>query len=133
MTADDEQKHSHGDHWGCFAENVSEFIKIYLPTTIAKGSLLKTESPVGEIMTSAPMGSPRYPAGLFWPAGDLRFLVLVMVDNEANRNNVWSAYPWSIGGVQYSLPIEELIPWNNGIEGQIKVLVDPGFEPGRQI
>lgn len=122
--ASEEKSHGHGDHWGCFAENVSEFIKGYLPMTIDKGSLLKMESEDGEFMTSTSRESSQYPVGIYWPSENLRFLTLIMIDKGAERNELWSAYPWSVSGVQHSLSIEKVIPWSNGIEGQIKVLVD---------
>lgn len=75
-----------------------------------------------KIMSGVPKGSLRFPAGLYWPEGDLRFLSLIMIDNVAEKNEVLSAYPVAVCGIPQSLTIEEVIPWENGIEGQIKVL-----------
>lgn len=119
----EEKSHGHGDHWGCFTEDVSGFIREYLPMTINEGTLMTVVRKNEKIMTSAQKGSQRYPAGLFWPESDLRFLSLLMIDNEVKKNEILSAYPFAISGVPQNLTIEDVIPWKNTIEGQIKVLV----------
>lgn len=51
--ASEKKSHGHGDHWGCFAEDISKYINQYLPVTISQGTLMTVETETEESLTSS--------------------------------------------------------------------------------
>lgn len=104
-----EQPHQgHGDHWECLFENTSVFVEDWLRTLVREGSL---EPPTCRIE------KPGDAAGIAYPATPLRGLALVTAGEDANE--LASAYPWAARGVRRRMVVEEIIPWDNGIEAWI--------------
>ncbi|MEO8287290.1 MAG: hypothetical protein ABI670_12770 [Chloroflexota bacterium] len=92
----------HGDHWGCILRSLDEGRLIGDLTTVTQ----KDDHPVtfGNVTRGLAFRSEE---------GPVRSCVLVV------KNTLASAYPEIEDGAVWPVLIREVIPWANGIEGQI--------------
>lgn len=99
------EERGHGDHWGCIlrASDTGELL----------GFLGKVANEVeNPIVFGTPSGAPGVVACS--PDDPLRACVLMV------NGRLATAYPEALGGPLWPVTVREVIPWANGIEGQIK-------------
>jgi hypothetical protein len=90
----------HGDHWGCIYRDVqSGDLLDFIRKIVERGEPSKIIDPDVTVYRS--------------PGDALRICVLV------GGKQVVSAYPEMQGGPVWPITITELVPWANGIEGQV--------------
>ena len=92
----------HGDHWGCIlrAEHQDELLK-FLSDVVQS-----VEQP--EMFRAPGVGMAAH------SEGDKVCAIVLLVDER-----VASAYPEGLDGPAWPITISEIVPWANGIEGQI--------------
>jgi hypothetical protein len=92
----------HGDHWGCIFRNVEEDVLLNLI----------------EAVVSTDAQPERFGPGMqdsaYRSAGE-RLRVCVLVEGK----DLISAYPEAHGGAVWPITVREVVPWANGLEGQI--------------
>lgn len=92
----------HGDHWGCVFRSVEQDILVDLIRKVVEGDNRPERF-------RAPGGGAAYRS----TETPVRICVLVADDTLA------SAYPDAEGGPIWPVLVREIVPWSNGIEGQI--------------
>jgi len=90
----------HGDHWGCIFRNVEEDALLTLIRQVVERD-------------GRPEHFGRGGAAYRSEGGRLRARVLVV------QGQLVSAYPEADGGHVWPVTVRELVPWANGVEGQI--------------
>jgi len=98
----DAKQGGHGDHWGCVLQAIDEGKLVDYLVAVTK----KDDQP-------EQFGTDRKGLAFRSELGPLRTCVIV-VDNV-----IASAYPEVEDGPVWPVKIQEIIPWANGIEGQI--------------
>ncbi len=115
---DAEDEHVHGDHWAVFEDKVADFLKTYLPKAIQQGrpytSMMEGRKPLYNLHENDPKGKL-----LCYPGGRQEIKSVIKIDNESRRNELMSIFPFASEGVQHTLKLNEIYPWENGVEAQI--------------
>lgn len=103
----------HGNHWQCVFEDLQQLMRL-LPTMIECGHFLDDVGK-GGLAEGATVG-------ITWPNTPLRALSLISNVREGgvSHQHLVSGFPYAAGGLHQRLVIEEIIPWQNGIEAWIK-------------
>ncbi|MEW5723387.1 MAG: hypothetical protein AB1896_09790 [Thermodesulfobacteriota bacterium] len=108
----------HEGHWGCVYEDVGWFLREHLPEVYRR---LVDE---GEAALEAAGPSPS-PAGLplvghFDRRGEIRHLMIHLVDHGKKTLRFVTAYPYNTVGVTHQIRVTQVIGRANEAEGQIK-------------
>ena len=103
----------HGNHWECIFEDVEQLTQ-FLPKMVERGRLIDKIDKGGLADGDT--------VGIAWPDAPLRGLSLISGVRESGvpRQLFMSAFPYAASGLRRRLVVEEIIPWQNGIEGWIK-------------
>ena len=114
----------HGNHWEAIEANYAEFIGEMLPKICQEGKLAgknafthtmdDVENKVGVVF------------GLQYLESPISFMALVVSEIEPDSNLFWSGYPVCAEGSSCRLVIDEIRPWDNGIEGTLEAHVPDG-------
>lgn len=103
----------HGNHWQCIFEDLQLLMPL-LPKMVERGRFIdKVEK--GGLADGAT-------AGIAWPDTPLRALSLIsgVHKNGVRQQLLVSGFPYAASGPRRRLVVEEIIPWQNGIEAWIK-------------
>lgn len=103
----------HGNHWECIFEDL-QLLMQFLPRMVERGRFIDKIERGG-----LPEGVT---AGIAWPDTPLCALSLIsgVRENGVARQLFMSGFPYAASGLRRRLAVEEVIPWENGIEGWIK-------------
>jgi hypothetical protein len=112
----EDPEHVHGDHWGAFAPDATEFFKQTLPLAIQQGSTLGCKP------EPRPDGEPRGML-LRYPIGDGDFISLIEL-REA-QNLLASAWPHVAGTGHRILTLRKGFLWPNRLEAQVEADFGP--------
>jgi len=109
----------HGNHWQSVLGDVEE-IDRWLPLALQQGRLdhgSKASPAAGEAI------------GIIWPDSHLCCLSIVSAASENPKPELvlTSAYPFAARGTRHRLKVDEIVPWQNGLEAWIKTRV-PGID-----
>ncbi len=111
---------NHGSHWECIVPNVEDSVARRVP------ELAQSLPAVGEPVPWPPRAKP--PPGwspdsvlyLSEANGALRHVVVIMVDQKAQRSGIAAAYPLAFSDRVHSVVIEKVVPDENGFEGCVE-------------
>jgi len=116
----------HGDRWMSVEANNEDFIKEILPTICKKGRLAGKNIFSHELEDVAEKSGTVF--GLSYLDSPVNFMALIVSGIEEGANLLWSAYPVCADGIEYKFTIEKVLPFENGIEGIVKVAVPDGCD-----
>jgi len=107
----------HGSHWECIYENLDTFASERL------GELIQTTPVWRSVKLETPTLFEGVPMDQLYAfaenEGDVRFMGLVFHSSATGQNLFASAYPFAAGGIVHSVTIDEIEPWEFGIEATI--------------
>ncbi len=115
---DRSEHEGHGDHWHTLEREQDMVADRWLRRSVEQGKLLETGRPSGPLAEGEAVG-------IQWSETPLRILSLIagMPNDDGELGNVLaSAYPCADKGIKHRLVIEEVWPWENGIEGWVKAI-----------
>lgn len=120
---------THGKHWTCLYEDLGAFADKDLP------ELLKTLHIIGEQEWQAPGPAPEglSPDRLVYLSEDdgyLRHLLVVAMDDSADQNALYGAFPFCAAGIEHTVTVTGIAPLENGIEAHIEGTVGNGTKIG---
>lgn len=113
----------HGNHWECVVENVEDLLENDLRVMLEHGRLIdpRPDRPLqdGDVV------------GLSYGDTPLRALSLIAGRRDGDQlGQVFaSGYPFAVQGVRHRLVIDEIIPWQEGMEAWIKASFPDGDGP----
>ncbi len=109
----------HGNHWqGLVGERVTDR---WLPIMVERGRLIDPRTD-GSSPNSTTLG-------IAWPDTPLGGLALISRKTAETNFVLVSGYPFAVKGVRHRLLIEQIFPWQNGIEAWIKASLPGGDGP----
>lgn len=114
----------HGDHWATIEKDSTDFIAEMLPKICTDGKLIGKNA-FTHSMDDVP-NKVGIAFGLLYADTPVNFLALIVGEIEEDSNLLWSGYPVCAKGIECRLVIEEIKPWENGIEGVIEAYVPGG-------
>lgn len=114
----------HGDHWAAIEKDSTEFIAEMLPRICQEGSVVGKNAFTHSIDDVPNKVGIAF--GLQYADTPVNFLALIVGEIEKDSNLLWSGYPVCAEGIECRLIIEEVKPWDNGIEGTIEAYVPEG-------
>lgn len=115
----------HGNHWECIFEDVGGAISRWLPEVLSRGRL------VGPLRPDAAGLADGETVGIAYPDTPLRALALISgQDHDGTTENVFaSGYPWAASGIPQRLILDEVLPWQGGIEAWLRTSFPGGDGP----
>lgn len=119
---DDEGQHRHGNHWEIFTDDVGTFLGATLPVALKKSGKVPCWGENRPAPYELPPDEPKG-ALLIWPIPRQGMLLVIKLAQEHGPNELISAYPWFCEGTQQRILLEQVHPWHNRLEAQIKATV----------
>jgi len=119
---DEDGRHAHGSHWAIFFDDVGAFLGATLPMAINNSGTV----PCWGENRPAPYELPADEPGgtvLIWPIPRQGMLMVIELAQGYGPNKFISAYPWFCEGTQHRILLEQVYPWDNRLEAQIKATV----------
>jgi len=108
----------HGDRWAAVEKDYEDFIGEMLPL-ICQGGTLAGRNAFTHTLDDVP-NKTGVVYGLQYLETPLNFMGLVVSGIENDSNEFWSGYPVCSEGISNRVVIDEIKPWENGIEGTIE-------------
>ena len=115
----------HGDHWGTLCE-IDAYLCEKLPRDCREGKVVG-QAPCMDVEH----GTERIEevACLRWGSNCLASQVLLVSDSTNGSHYLFSGYPVALAGIVHRVTIEQVVPWQYGIEGWIHVPVTAAMVP----
>lgn len=116
----------HGDHWSCLGETkavIPQFINLLFgdDATIRVGP---------DVSVVPENGEPRQEQliSMSCPQKDLGALGIYVLDSQTNPKTIklWSLFPFATKGVSYTITIDEIEEWKNGVEARVSGETEEG-------
>lgn len=108
----------HGDHWEAVEKDYENFVGEMLPRICQSGTLVGKNAFTHTLDEVSNKTGVVY--GLQYLEPPLNIMGLVVSGGEENSNELWSSYPVCAEGISSRVVIDEVKPWESGIEGTIK-------------
>ncbi|MCP4327533.1 MAG: hypothetical protein GY791_03745 [Alphaproteobacteria bacterium] len=113
----------HGAHWHCIYEDIKTFIDEELPELVNSLNIILEEDWTGApgVINGV---TPDQIIYLSEADGDLRHLLLVARDKEAEQNTLVSAYPFCCTGIVHDVTLADIDEDTRGVEGRLSGTID---------